>query len=319
MSKVESWLLLMHQIPPKPDSLRVRVWRALQKIGALQLKSSVYILPSGKENQSRFQTVIEDILGGKGDAFLCRSEFVQGIDRGDIIENFNEDRASRYRLLAQELRELQKVLSAKVLSENDLMSVEHSIGRLDRQLNEIRAIDFFDCKEQGPTFKLLKSILVRVEDLRTDSEPSVSKKNVQDFQGKIWVTRRNIHVDRLASAWLISRFIDRKPNFKFVAENKYKGKKNEFRFDMFEAEFTHVGDKCSFEVLAESFGLEQKAIRAISEVIHDLDLKDTKFNRAETSGIGMVIRGIIKSESTDSGRMEKGFILFDDLYESFQD
>lgn len=309
----------MHQIPPKPDSLRVRVWRALQKIGALQLKSSVYILPFSDENQRRFESVIQDIVNGKGDAFLCISEFVQGIDRGKLIADFNEDRAARYKLIASELRDTQKLVVPKTISENDLMAVEHSIGKLDRQLKEIRAIDFFSCKEQEPTFKLLNSILIRIEELRTDSAPLVTKKEIRAFQSKTWVTRQGIHVDRLASAWLISRFVDKKPTFKFVADNNYKGKKEEFRFDMFEGEFTHVGDKCTFEVLAESFGLEHGAIRAIAEIIHDLDLKDTKFNRAETEGIGMVIRGIVKSEPSDDGRMEKGFSLFDDLYESFRE
>jgi hypothetical protein len=316
--KKDSWLLLMHQIPPKPDSLRVRVWRTLQKIGALQLKSSVYVLPEGKENQKRFQAVMKDITEGRGDAFLCVSEFIQGIDREKIIEEFSKDRDGRYKLLAEELRGLQKTLSTKRLAEDDLMAVEHSIGKLERQIYDLKEIDFFNCDEQKPTFKLLSSVLSRIEGLRNERSPTVSLKNLRDFQQTTWVTRQDIHVDRVASAWLIARFIDKKPTFRFVKENKYQRKKDECRFDMFEAEFTHVGDKCTFEVLNESFGLNDKAVTTIAEIIHDLDLKDSKFNRPETSGIGMVIRGLVKNESSDAERMKKGFALFDDLYESFK-
>lgn len=318
MAKTEPWLLLMHQIPPKPDSLRVRVWRTLQKIGALQLKNSVYILPASPANQNTFQQVLEEIVAGKGDAFICRSEFVHGIEHKDLVSNFNDDRSARYRHLAGELREVQKILAAKKLTENDLMDVEHSIGKLERQLNELKEIDFFACADQKPTANLLKSMLTKLDHLRGSSGHKIAKRELKEFQGKTWVTRKGIHVDRLASAWLIAKFIDRKCKFRFVADNNYAPKKNEFRFDMFEGEFTHIGDNCTFEVLADSFSLTGNAIRAIAEIIHDLDLKDTKFNRPETSGIGLVIKGIVNSEKTDEGRLKKGFDLFDDLEQSLK-
>jgi hypothetical protein len=318
MSKSEPWLLLMHQLPPKPDSLRVRIWRTLQKIGALQLKNSVYVLPAGKANQEKFESVVEEIVSGKGDAFLCRSDFVLGINTDELVEEFNSDRSERYKLLANELRPLQKILANQKLSEDDLMGVEHSIGKLDRQLKEVKAIDFFACKDQGSAFKQLNSLLSRVEDLRAGAGKHIAKMNRDSYQGKVWVTRKDIHVDRLASAWLIATYIDRKPKFKFVGETNYKPSKNEIRFDMFEGEFTHVGDKCTFEVLVESFSLSEKSVNAIAEIIHDLDLKDTKFNRPETSGIGMVLQGIVKSELSDDGRIKKASSMFADLNKSFQ-
>lgn len=316
MPRPEPWLLLMHQLPPKPDSLRVRVWRALQKIGALQLKNSVYVLPSGPENEGRFGSVLQEIISGKGDAFLCKAEFVQGIEHEEIVEEFNQDRNERYKAHATELRELQKFLGKKKPSENDLMAIEHSLGKLDRQIQELKAIDFFDCEEQAPTLKLLKNILSRIDDLRSGARRDVSKQNLAQFQGKAWVTRKDIRVDRLASAWLITRFIDRKATFKFVGENNYSPRKNEIRFDMFDAEFTHVGDKCTFEVLVEAFSLKEKSIRFLAEIIHDLDLKDTKFNRPETAGIGAVLKALIGSEASDEERFKKALELFDGLKES---
>ena len=137
-----------------------------------------------------------------------------------------------------------------------------------------------------------------------------------DFRGRTWVTRAGIHVDRLASAWLIQRFIDPEARFKFVRTTGYRHKSGELRFDMFDAEYTHVGDRCTFEVLLDRFGLTEAALQEVSEIIHDLDLKDSKFARAETDGIGAVIAGIVLAHADDDSRLERGSALFDDLYQS---
>jgi hypothetical protein len=318
MPSVASWLLLMHQIPPKPDSLRMRVWRALQKIGAMQLKNSVYVLPTSKANREKLESLLREITSSKGDAFLCEAQFIQGIENREIVDQFNVDRSKRYKDLAKELRELQKLVDRKSPSENELMAVEHSIGKLARQFQELSEIDFFRCKDQAPTLKLLSALQAKTDSLRSGISAHVEKKEASQFQGRTWVTRSDVHVDRLACSWLILKFIDRRATLKFVGEGHYKPKKNEVRFDMFEAEFTHIGDKCSFEVLVESFSITDKAIRAIAEIIHDLDLRDTKFNRPETAGIGLVIQGIVKSERSDEARIAKASSLFDDLCESLK-
>ena len=319
MKSVKSWLLLMHQIAPKSDSFRVKVWRSLQKLGALQLKNSVYVLPSNAEHQKKMELIVREINSGQGDAFLCESKFIDGIENEDIIAKFNEDRGERYSTLAKEIRDLQKILQSKQISENMLMEIEHSLGKFERQAHEVQTIDFFNCKEQLPTSKLLETVISKIGALKSGtSTKGISKKNRDDYQGMIWVTRQNIYEDRMASIWLISKFIDEQPSFKFVKESSYRPAKNEIRFDMFAAEFTHVGDKCTFEVLVESFGLLDKRVGIISEIIHDLDLKDTKFNRAETAGIGLVISGIANSEKTDQGRIGKAKALFDDLFASLR-
>lgn len=318
---VIDWLLLIHQIPPKPDSFRVKIWRALQKTGALQLKNAIYVLPVSDINQEKFRAIIKEIIKGKGDAFLCQSQFIQGIDNNEIIEQFNNDRSEKYKSLADELRSIQKSYFDKKtkLTEDELMAIEHSFGKLGRLLRELKEIDLFDCVEQEPTQKLFNNISLKLEDLRAgNTKQNVLKKDSRLYQGKTWVTRHNVHTDRLASAWLIAGFIDKNPTFKFVKESNYKNKKDEICFDMFDAEFTHVGDKCTFEVLVESFSLTKTPISIIAEIIHDLDLKDTKFNRLETPGIGMVLESIIASENDDFKRIEKTKVLFDNLFKTFK-
>ncbi|MBL7669696.1 MAG: chromate resistance protein [Bdellovibrionaceae bacterium] len=321
MSPKETWLLLMHQLPPKPDSFRVKIWRALQRIGALQLKNSVYVLPAQKNNEAKFISVLDEINAGGGDAFLCYSEFLQGIDQSEIRSMFQADRSKKYEAVAKELRLLQKILATKARpSENELMAVAHSLGKLERQAREIAESDFFASPLKGPTFKLLEGIQAKVSKIHGGaSHDKVERVSSKDFQGKIWATRSQLGVDRMASAWLISRFIDKKAKFKFVRENEYRPKKNEVRFDMFEAEFGHVGDKCTFEVLKEAFSLQPKPLSAIAEIIHDLDLEDTKFNRAETSGIGLILSGISEERIDDRQRIEKANALFDNLFNSLSD
>ena len=135
--------------------------------------------------------------------------------------------------------------------------------------------------------------------------------------GTVWVTRADIHVDRIASAWLIRRFIDKRAKFKFVAPTGYRPRAAELRFDMYDAEFTHVGSDCTFQTLVRRFNLRDKALAAIGEIVHDVDFKDDQFGRPETAGVAAMIRAIAESTKDDPKRIERGLTLFDDLYAFF--
>ena len=139
-----------------------------------------------------------------------------------------------------------------------------------------------------------------------------------DLRGRTWVTRKGVHVDRIASAWLIRRFIDPEARFRFVPAKGYVPDTGELRFDMFEAEFTHEGDRCTFEVLLGRTGLSDPALSAIGEIVHDIDLKDEKFGREEAAGIRTLVAGICAPDREDDERIARGSAVFDDLYESFR-
>ena len=139
-----------------------------------------------------------------------------------------------------------------------------------------------------------------------------------DLHGRTWVTRTGVHVDRIASAWLIRRFIDPEARFKFVPAKGYAPDTGELRFDMFEAEFTHEGDRCTFEALLSRTGLSDPALSAIGEIVHDIDLKDEKFGREEAAGIRTLVAGICAPDRDDAERIARGSAVFDDLYESFR-
>ena len=133
------------------------------------------------------------------------------------------------------------------------------------------------------------------------------------YQSQRWVTRRNLHIDRLASAWLIKQFIDKRPRFYFVAEGATV--EGAIPFDMFGAEFTHHGEDCTFETMLKQFGLaESKGLREIAEIVHDVDLKDDKFHRLEAAGLNAIIDGLSKIFRDDRKLLQQTSIVFDGLY-----
>ena len=133
-------------------------------------------------------------------------------------------------------------------------------------------------------------------------------------KGATWVTRRGVGIDRIASAWLVKRFVDPTARFKFVAPRGYRPHRGEVRFDMYDAEFTHEGERCTFEQIAKEFRLRDRAVRTLGAIVHDIDCKDAKFGRPETSGIALIIESITRAHSSDRTRLERGGAVFDDLY-----
>jgi hypothetical protein len=147
---------------------------------------------------------------------------------------------------------------------------------------------------------------------------SSSTDSIKKLKGRTWVTRDNVFVDRIACAWLIRRFVDPDAKFNYAGSKKYKPQIGEIRFDMFEAEFTHEGDKCSFEVMVERLGLDRRMLSPLAEIVHDIDLKDDKFGRPETEGVKALIAGLTSAHPADIDRIERGAGLFDDLLEYFK-
>ena len=150
-----------------------------------------------------------------------------------------------------------------------------------------------------------------------DDAVRASDSATTDLKGRIWVTRKGVHVDRIACSWLIRRFIDPDAVIRFVPGKGYVPKEGELRFDMFEGEFTHEGDRCSFEVLLARAGLSDPALQAIAEIVHDIDLKDGKFGRDEATGIAHLIAGIAVANQDDEQRIAQGAPVFDNLYQYF--
>ncbi|MBL9045203.1 MAG: chromate resistance protein [Myxococcales bacterium] len=314
MSDAARWLLLIHQIPPKPNYFRVKVWRRLQRIGAVALKNSVYVLPKSDAAQEDLAWVLREILAGGADATLCEARMVDGITDDQIESLFNAARDADYAQITEELRRL---LGEPHATEEARAGLRTEFERVQRRFGDLTAIDFFGAPGRVAVDGLLGSMEARLR----PAEPVPTSDTTDDprllFQGRVWVTRKGVHVDRIACAWLIRRFIDDTPKFKFVPGKDYQPQPSEVRFDMFEAEFTHEGELCSFEVFLKRLHIDDPALHAIAEIIHDIDLKDSKFARAETAGVASLILGIAQLHREDEARIAQGSALFDALYEFF--
>lgn len=313
------WLLLIHQIPPKPSYLRVKIWRRLQRLGAVAIKNSVYALPKSDQTQEDFQWVLREVIEGGGDGTLCEARLVDGITDDQIEELFQAARTADYGQIADDARRLAVALPAKgKLNQEPRPQVEVEIARLKRRLDEVVAIDFFGAPGREAAGGLVSGIETRLRGNKTIPSHENGNKIREDLRGKTWVTRKGIHVDRMASAWLVRRFIDPQADFKFVPAKGYKPLAGEVRFDMFEAEFTHLGDRCTMEVLLDRTAINDAAVRVIAEIVHDIDLKDSKFEHPETPGIERLVAGIAMSHRDDEARLTRGAAVFDDLYEYFR-
>ena len=314
------WLLLIHQIPPKPDYFRVKIWRRLQRLGAVAIKNSVYVLPKNEQTQEDFQWVLREIVEGRGEASLCEARFVEGLSDDQVEALFQVARGAEYDQIAEEARRLaESPLPDEQREATRRTQLEIDLSRLKRRLAEVVAIDFFGAPGREAAEGLVSGVEVRMTGKNSMLGPDSARTfRREDFLGKTWVTRKGIYVDRMASAWLIRRFIDPDARFKFVPPKDYKPLPGELRFDMFEAEFTHEGDRCTLEVLIERTGIHDPGLSPIAEIVHDIDLKDSKFGRQDTTGIERLIAGIAMAHKDDENRLARGAAVFDDLYEYFR-
>ena len=314
------WLLLIHQIPPKPSYLRVKIWRRLQRLGAVAIKNSVYALPKSDQTREDFQWILREVIEGGGDGTLCEARLVDGITDDQVEELFQAARTADYGQIADDVRRLTRTLPAKAkVNEERRPQLEVEIARIKKRLDEVVAIDFFGAPGREAAAGLVSGIEARVCGGKTSRPTSESEpKILENLRGKTWVTRKGIHVDRMATAWVVRRFIDPEAKLKFVPAKGYAPLANEVRFDMFEAEFTHEGDCCSMEVLISRVGIDDPGLVPIAEIVHDIDLKDSKFQRQETSGIARLIDGIAMSHKDDDVRLSRAAAIFDDLYEYFR-
>jgi len=303
--KATSWLLLLFSLPTNRNTERVAVWRRLKKMGAVQIKTSTYLLPDEAAQYEQFQWLAQQIRDYGGDSTLVRTQEIEGLTKEKVIAMFNDARAKDY-------GELRKSLQG-FIGRRKKMDVETAAAELERltgQFREIREVDFFDSARGHDVAMLLR----RAEGRSTAQQLAVL--DVKQYQGKTWLTRPRPEIDRVGSAWLISKLIDRKP--KFVFAPSADAVPGAIPFDMLDAEFSHHGNYCTFETLMRRFAISDKVIAKIGEMIHDADLDDARFQRVEAVGIDRVLKGWAKQGLPDKEILRRGFECFDALYAFLQ-
>ncbi|MEA2792484.1 MAG: hypothetical protein QOG73_4890 [Acetobacteraceae bacterium] len=313
----DRWLLLIHQLPAKPAYFRVKIWRRLQSLGAVAVKNAVYALPANEQTREDFEWLLKEIVQGDGEAMVCEARLIDGLSDQEVRALFNAARDGDYEALAKEARVLAETAETTATPRTEARA---RLARLKGRAREIVAIDFYGANGRETVDGLLAMLdaTLREDPVAAPSSKEKAAVETATLQRRLWVTRQGVHVDRIASAWLIRRFIDPEARFKFVRGQDYAPRAGELRFDMFAAEFTHEGDCCTFEVLLTRTGVGDLALRAIGEIVHDIDLKDGKFGREETSGIAHLITGLTMANKSDEQRMVQGSVVFDNLYEYFR-
>jgi hypothetical protein len=295
------WLVLIAQLPAKPDYLRVKLRRRIQRIGALSLRGAVYVLPNREDTREDFMWLRGELIGDDGDAIVCSARALVGISDAELEARFRELRDADYR----EIVATAEALASAGVSEE----MGRELARLRRRVDEVSKVDFFTSPGQAEALRALDQLAA----VAAGATQSAARAEQGAYNGRTWVTRAGVFVDRMASAWLIRRFIDRRATFRFTSDASYVSKAAELRFDMFDGEFTHEGDRCTFETLLARFELDDPALHALAEIVHDIDCKDEKFARSEAAGVELVLRGLVSDEPDDSRRLERGSTIFDAL------
>ncbi len=321
-SVASEWLLIFYSVPSQPVSNRMKIWRKLAKVGAVQLKGAVYILPFSEEHEELFQWFINEVKAMGGDGAFVKTSEIKNINDADIQTLFTRQVIKEYHQLEKSVdvieRKTQNIRKAADLHENRHL-LDQAV-KLTKDFSDIVRRDFFLTPEG---IALKKRIQVLETGLRgtgttfSDTTASITLRRAKDFQGMTWATRKNPFVDRMASAWLIKRFVDPKASFIFIDERDISTvDKAAITFDMRGAAFTHAGDRCTFEVLVKSFGIKDKAVNKIAEIVHDLDTKDDQYDQPEAAGLENILAGIRKTAKNDGDGLERGMAVFEMLYQS---
>ena len=304
--EISTWLLLLYTLPVKRTTARVNLWRKLKKFGAVQLMTSAYVLPDEAVQYERLQWLAKEIRDAGGDATLIRVAGIEGMANTQIVQMFNDARAAEYKEVNEACRAA--IAGRKMMKVGDLAT---EFGRQQRRFREIKEVDYFKSAAGGDA----EMVLARMEKLLSPHvrPPSQPRLAAADFRGRTWLTRPRPGIDRAGSAWLIRKLIDPKAKFVFAMEpTRHPGA---LPFDMADVEFSHHGDDCTFETLVKRFGIADKSVLRIAEMVHDADLEDEKYRRPECIGINCVLKGWARTTPSDAELLARGIECFEGLYQ----
>jgi hypothetical protein len=309
----QRWLILVHQLPPRPSNLRVRVWRRLQQIGAVVLRNSLYVLPAGEEAREDFNWVREEITASGGQVSVLEAAAVDGYTDGELRHQFRAQRTADYEALVAEIRRIREQAHRRKRP-----TTAADRARVLRGLRErfaaIQSRDYFGAAG-GPLVEQALRDLDEPAGASMTARPR-AKLRASDFRRRTWVTRPRPGIDRVASAWLIRRFIASDAKFAF-AESNGPTRPPRVPFDMPDVEFGHQGTHCTFETLMERFGIGNRGVLALSRIVHDLDLKEARYGMPECAAVSRLVDGLRASYSDDAELMAQGIVMMEALYQSF--
>jgi hypothetical protein len=304
------WLLLTATLPTSPSALRVRVWRALKATGAGTLRDGVYLLPAMAATAGDLWDIEKAIREGGAEAHMLVVKARDEAQERSFRNLFN--RSELYEDVLRSLKEARKTIRTAAEAE-----LHRTLRGLEQQLRGIKAGDFFPDGAGERASKALEGLRLEVERHLSPGEPvarpeDIRRQAVEKFQGKAWATRKRPWVDRLATAWLVLRFVDPAARFVWI-DTPARSPRNAIGFDFDGATFSHIDGKVTFEVVAETFGLsDDKALKAIGDLVHYVDVGGIPVD--EAAGVEAVVRGLQSQHEDDDALLAASLPLFDSLY-----
>jgi hypothetical protein len=304
------WLLLVQQLPTRPSNARVKTWRRLQALGAVPVKNSVYVLPNSPETREDLEWVKSEIVAMKGEATLFEADGFDSLSEEEIVAAFRRARGEDYAALARETAKLAKAARAE---KGDRRGSARRLKLLRKRFSEISAIDFFGADGRDAVSRRLDEIESALEG--TTSPVPGGRLDPRDFRGRLWVTRPRPGIDRMASAWLVRRFID--PDARFGFAEKLDAPADVVPFDMYGVELGHQADRCTMETLVERFAVRNDSVDAVARIVHHVDLKDDGSASSEAAVMRALVAGLRQTYREDGELLERGIALFEALYRGF--
>ena len=297
-------------MPPTPSSLRVRVWRRLRSLGAVPLKRSAYLLPDTPERYEDFQWLAQEIEREGGEATLIRIQQIENISPENVQRLLHEPRDHDYRQLAARYRKVLQSLEKKPAVKGARLPEE--LAHLAREHQRIRDIDYFDAPSGAEVRRLEEVIAMRTRRQEPVHREERRPLDLAGLRGRRWVTRPRPHIDRIASAWLIKRFIDPDAEFLFASPAEFP--KDAIPFDAPGVELSHQGEDCTFETLVKRARLRDRRLVRLAEIVHEADLRDRKYPHEEARGIDVAVRALLAASPDDRQVLAQGMTLFEGLY-----
>jgi hypothetical protein len=307
---IVNWLVFSYSFPSNQgSSARVSLWRRLGRLGAISPKTGVHILPGSEDCLESFQWLASEVQQQKGECLLMNVDSFEGLSDQELINLYKDKSEKEYQELEDSVKQLERATKGKVV--DDEKSKLHSeIEKIRQKHADIARCDFFDApgglRLTARLASIERSLAAEVAVL-----PEICKARKKDFKKKIWVTRPRPHVDRLACAWLIRRFIDDRATIRYAKNFK----NDELAFDMKTGgAFGHVGNFCTFETMLTAFELDSMALWTIAEIVHEIDLRDSRYHHPEMAGVDAILNGWLLKNFSDAELESHGLALFDGLY-----
>jgi hypothetical protein len=311
MALASRWLLVVPALQRMPARVRLTPVARLRRLGAIRVRPSVFVLPDSPATREAVGWLKADVERSNGELTAFAADSVDAWTDERIVEEFRRTTQSAYARLAQDL---EGTLAQPARSTRP--GAQPGRRRLDRFLAraaDIERLDFFGSAGRDRVRALVADVRERLSSGTSRTDGRGVERGA--YRGRHWVTLPRPGADRMASAWLIRRFVDPEATFGF-APNTSAVAHDAVAFDMFGVELSHRGDECTFETLRDRFGVRNDGVEHLARLVHDLDLKDGRYEAPAAATLGPIIEGLQLAEADDRVLLAHGMVLFEGLYQS---